>query len=563
LTDGRILRRLAAVAVVVEAAARPRGHEPGGLARVHVLAGAGRVAAVAVVRDPARRRAAAEALRLAVGLVAERVAVCVGIERRARAGRAVAARAALPVLELARAARVAGVRVRRARVGIVRRRDDDAVARLAGQVARAARVRARALAADAVLAHQAGGTLTAGRTGRRGGPLRLAASALADETSRAVEIPHAARRADAARAAHVDAAAAGHGGAAGALAVAARRGGLHGVHGTVRATGAPADGFRRRKAARCACSRALPAAAGAAAPASGPRAVRIAAGHGTARAERRGRVARHALLAARGIATDAVDAEARLTLAGVVAGQPVADRTARSVRARVRRHAVSGPLARIRAGLAVGLAYERRAGDRAAAAGTGPVTVATRLGVEGVARSVAAPRAAHGGVVVELARARPVAETIGAAAVGRLRGAAVVGGRAAARDGDAGPDVVRMIACEAGVGARAVAADAVRAVLALAVSAAAAGLALFLAAGRPHHAPAVAELRPTKIIAAADVARWATAVEGAAKLLQLEVVATHSDRRDRARHQSHPNPIHAAHDQNLTEIDAPARPGAI
>jgi len=91
----RVLRRRHPVAVVVELdAARAGRGEPGGLAGVNRLVGVARIAAVGVAGHPARARgAAADLLRLAVrhgrAPIAERVAVRVGVQRRAGAAHAV------------------------------------------------------------------------------------------------------------------------------------------------------------------------------------------------------------------------------------------------------------------------------------------------------------------------------------------------------------------------------------------------------------------------------------------------------------------------------------------
>src|SRR4029079_867395 len=244
----RVLGGLHAVAVVVELdAARAGRREPGGLTGVDRLAGVACVAAVGVGGHPARARdAAADRLRLAVrhggAAIAEGVAVGVGIKCRAGAARAVRrGRARLLALQLARAGRVAGARVRRTGTRIVRRRDHHAVARLAGDVARAAAVGASALAADAVLARQPGGALTGGGAGRGGHPFRLAGSALTDGAGGAIEVARAAHRADAARGAQVDAAGGGDARGASARAVATGGAGLGGGGGAVRAGRAPAD----------------------------------------------------------------------------------------------------------------------------------------------------------------------------------------------------------------------------------------------------------------------------------------------------------------------------------
>src|SRR5204863_9843998 len=225
------------------------------------------------------------------------------------------------------------------------------------------------------------------------------------------------------------------------------------------------------------------------------RAVRIAGDDRAAGAERRARVAGHALLGAGRVATDAVHAEPGLALPGVVAREAVADQAAGAVHARVRAHAIAVPFALVGAALAVAVAGEGRARDAAACRRAGAVTVAARLRRQRVARLVAARFAADGGVVVELAAARAVAQAVHAAAGSGLLAASVVGRRLAARDRDAGAPVVGIVAGVARVGAGAVAADAVGAALGLALVGPRARLALLLAAGRAGDAAAaVADL---------------------------------------------------------------------
>src|SRR4029079_311833 len=236
--------------------------------------------------------------------------------RRAGAARAITARGArLLILQLARARRVAGARLGRARIRIVGRRHHHAMAGLAGRVAGTTAVRAGALAADPVLAGQARGALAAGRARRGGHALRLASPALTDGAAGAIEVARAAGRADATGRAHVDPARGGERGGAAARAVAAGRAGLRCAVLAVRAARAAAD----RAAARIATGgrargRALATARRARAGARRPRAVRIPGRDLGARPERCRQIARHALLRAGRVATDAVDTESGLAL---------------------------------------------------------------------------------------------------------------------------------------------------------------------------------------------------------------------------------------------------------
>ena len=159
-----------------------------------------------------------------------------------------------------------------------------------------------------------------------------------------------------------------------------------------------------------------------------------------------------------------------------------------------------------------------------AGAGAGSAAVATRLGQKRVAPLVAGGRAAHGGVVVELALSGAVAEAVGAAARRRLRVAAAVHRFLPPRDGHAGAGVVGQVARVTGVVAGGVAADAVDAVLRDALAGAAAGFALLLAAGWGVDAP-VRGLLAAEAVAAACVFRGTRPIDRTAQLRQLEIVA--------------------------------------
>ena len=162
--------------------------------------------------------------------------------------------------------------------------------------------------------------------------------------------------------------------------------------------------------------------------------------------------------------------------------------------------------------------------------GAAPTPSQWASAVKRIAALVAGGGAAHRGGVVDSAVAVAVARAVGSAALRRLLVARAVNGRVAARDGDAGADVVGEIAGVAGVAARAVAADAVRAGVGDAVVVGRAGFTLLVAAGRACNVPAVV-LAAADAVGAAGVPGRAAPRRRAGQLRQREIVAS-SQRRD-------------------------------